>query len=116
MQYGKRFKSLAKAVYIDDLDNSCMLIDIRNADEVAAARIKGVPNIKEISAILNLANDNADKKIVLHCKIGGRAAFMGSELVRLGAQNVYFFDDSFARFYDKFEIVGIESDCLRYCE
>ena len=38
---------------------------------------------------------------------------MGSRLVRLGCDNIYFFDDTFARFYEKFEIVGIAKDCLR---
>lgn len=112
----KGFQSLAKALSIDDLDDSCILIDIRDSHEVNAARIKGVPNITDLNAICNLAYDNADKKIVLHCKIGGRAAMAGSALVRAGCKNIYFFDDSFARFYDKYEIVGEDSDCLRYVE
>lgn len=116
MEYGKRYKSLAKPVYIDDLDDSCMLIDIREQEEVCAARIKGVPNIKEPYAIFNLAVDNPDKKIVLHCKGGGRASRMGTFLAQNGVENIYYFDDTFARFYDKFEIVGEESECLRYYE
>ena len=113
-EYGKNNKSLAKAVYIDEMNlNDFIVVDMRDEDEVCAARIKGVPNIKEIHALYNLAKDNADKKILIHCKRGGRASKMGSELVRRGCDNVYFFDDVFSRFYEKFEIVGDFKDCLR---
>lgn len=113
-EYGKRNKSLAKAVYIEEANlDDYIVVDIRSEEEVCAARIKGVPNIKEVHAIFNLAIDNPDKKILIHCKMGGRASVMGSMLVQLGCDNIYFFDDTFARFYEKFEIVGVAKDCLR---
>lgn len=113
-QYGIHFKSLAKAVYIDEMNlEDFIVIDIREEEEVNAARIKGVPNIREPHAIYNLAKDNPDKKVLLHCKIGGRASQMGNILVKMGCNNIYFFDDLFSKFYDKFEIVGIQKDCLR---
>ncbi|EEO23023.1 MULTISPECIES: rhodanese-like domain-containing protein [Helicobacter] len=113
-EYGKRNKSLAKAVYIEEANlDDYIMVDMRDEEEVCAARIKGVPNIKETHALFNLAKDNPDKKILIHCKRGGRASAMGSRLVRLGCDNIYFFDDTFARFYEKFEIVGISKDCLR---
>ncbi len=113
-EYGKNNKSLAKAIYIDEMNLiDYIVIDIREKEEVCAARIKGVPNIKELHAIYNLAKDNSDKKILIHCKMGGRASIMGSKLVELGCNNIYFFDDLFSKFYNKFEIVGDFKDCLR---
>ncbi len=113
-EYGKNNKSLAKPVYIDEMNlTDYMVIDIRDKEEVCAARIKGVPNIKELHSIFNLAKDNAEKKILIHCKRGGRASAMGSRLVELGCNNIYFFDDTFSKFYDKFEIVGDFKDSLR---
>ena len=113
-EYGKNNKSLAKALYIEDMNlTDYIVIDIRNPDEVCEARIKGVPNIREIHAIYNLSQDNLDKKILIHCKRGGRACEMGSELVKLGCENIYFFDDTFSRFYEKFEIVGTSPDSLK---
>ncbi|RDU67641.1 rhodanese-like domain-containing protein [Helicobacter didelphidarum] len=113
-EYGKNYKSLAKPVYIEEMNlNNYMVIDIRDPEEVCAARIKGVPNIKEPHAICNLAKDNPEKKVLVHCKRGGRASQMGSELVKRGCNNIYFFDDIFSRFYEKFEIVGDNKDCLK---
>lgn len=116
-EYGVRNKSFAKAVTIEEANlQDYIMVDMRDPEEVCAARIKGVPNIKEVHALYNLAQDNPDKKILIHCKRGGRASRMGSELVKRGCKNVYFFDDSFARFYEKFEIVGDSKDCLRNLE
>ena len=113
-EYGKNYKSLAKPVYIEEMNlEDFMVIDIRDEDEVCAARIKGVPNIKEIHAIYNLSKDYPNKKILIHCKRGGRASKMGSALVNHGCENIYFFDDVFSRFYEKFEIVGEDKDSLR---
>lgn len=113
-EYGKNYKSLAKPIYIDEMNlTDFMVIDIRDEEEVCAARIKGVPNIKEVHALRNLALDYPERKILLHCKRGGRASQMGSILVKLGCDNIYFFDDVFSRFYEKFEIVGDFKDCLR---
>lgn len=116
-EYGKRNKSLAKPVYIEEANlQDYIMVDMRDEEEVCAARIKGVPNIKEVHALYNLAKDNPNKKILIHCKRGGRASAMGTKLVKLGCDNVYFFDDSFARFYEKFEIVGEAKDSLRGLE
>ncbi len=112
-EYGKNYKSLAKAVYIEDDLSEYSMFDIREPEEVCAARIKGVPNMKEVHALYNFAIDNPDKKILIHCKRGGRASQMGSHLVSLGCQNIYFFDDVFSRFYEKFEIVGNDVDSLK---
>ncbi|STQ86056.1 rhodanese-like domain-containing protein [Helicobacter muridarum] len=112
-QYGTNFKSLAKAVYIDEMNlEDFIIVDVRDEEEVNTARIKGVPNITEPHAIHNLAKDNPDKKILLHCKMGLRAARMGNILVGMGCNNIYFFDDVFSRFYQKFEIVGNNKDSL----
>lgn len=117
IQYGRRNKSLAKAVYIDDInmDNS-ILVDVREKDEIKAARIKDIVYTKDASKIRDIAENNPDKKVVIHCKRGGRAATFGTRLVEMGCENVYFFDDSFSKFYEKFEIVGDDKDCLRNIE
>ena len=113
-QYGRNNKSLARAIYIEEMNlEDFFVVDIREEDEALAARIRGVPNIREPQAICNLAMDFPDKRFLIHCKRGGRASRMGNILVEMGCKNIYFFDDLFSRFYEKFEVVGQDKDCMR---
>lgn len=116
MKYGKNNKSLAKAIYIEDMDlDNFISFDIRNEDEIEEARINNDKIIytQDASEIFKISQENKDKKILIFCKRGIRASKMGDEVVSKGANNIYFFDDLFSKFYEKFDIVGTNKDSLR---
>lgn len=116
-RFGKKNKSLAKAAYIEEINkDDFVIIDIRDRDEIEEARIRDILYIQDVEVIKEIAQENKEnkeKKVLIHCRRGGRAAAMGTKLVEMGCDNIYYFDDSFARFYEKFEIIGINRDSLR---
>ncbi|PAF45389.1 hypothetical protein BKH40_03630 [Helicobacter sp. 11S02629-2] len=112
---GKNAKSLAKPVYIDGFNpKDYLIIDVRDKDEYDKVHIKGVTNLDEMDDIEAKVKANQDKKILIQCRRGGRAAKVGTHLVEKG-YDVYYFDDLFSKFYDKDNITleGNDVDSLR---
>ncbi|PAF50749.1 hypothetical protein BKH43_04115 [Helicobacter sp. 13S00401-1] len=112
---GKHAKSLAKPVYIDNLDpKDYVIIDVRGKDEYDDVHIKGAINLDEMDDIESKVKSTKDKKVLIQCRRGGRAAKVGTHLVEKG-YDVYYFDDLFSKFYDRDNITleGKNIDSLR---
>lgn len=97
--YGKRYKSLAKAIFKEDLEgilenDEWICVDIRMPDDFRAGHLKDAKNIttqEELQEILAL-----NKKILINCYLGHSASLLGSDLVEAGYQNIYFLDEEIA--------------------
>ncbi|CAM2898691.1 rhodanese-like domain-containing protein [Helicobacter burdigaliensis] len=96
--YGKRHKSLAKAVFKEDLkdileDTSWVLIDIREEENYLQGHLKNARNIVTQEEFYKTLNENKDKKILLNCYSGHTVSLIGSSLVDEGYTNIYFLDE-----------------------
>ena len=83
--YGKKHKSLAKAVFKEDLpqvmsDKKWLLVD-------------GAINITQQEEFQNLLDSNRDKNILFNCYSGHTVSLLGNDLVGAGYENVYFLDE-----------------------
>lgn len=79
------FKKIAAAT-----PANVLIIDVRNADEVAAGMIKGAVNISAEELKENIAKIPKDKMIVTHCATGVRAEMAYHTLKELGFKDVKF--------------------------
>lgn len=96
---GKHNKSYAYPVYLEDFNpQDFVIIDIRHPEDFAYRHLKNALNIIDINEIAKLAQENPDKKILLHCYSGHTASIYGSELVNIGLENVYYMDENIMDF------------------
>ncbi|MDE5591513.1 MAG: rhodanese-like domain-containing protein [Helicobacter sp.] len=94
--YGKRHKSLAKAIFKEELDEICgssewICVDIRNPEDFASGHLKGARNVitrEELQEVLDQG-----KKVLLNCYSGHTVSLLGSQLVDDGYTNIYFLDE-----------------------
>ena len=94
--YGRKHKSLAKAIFKEDLEgilgnDEWVCVDIRMPDDFKKGHLKGAKNIttKEgLEAILQ-----GHKKVLLNCYSGHTVSLIGSELIREGYLEIYFLDE-----------------------
>lgn len=94
--YGKNNKSLAKAIYKEDLENiignkEWEIIDIRMPDDFRRGHIDGAKNITTQEELQNILN--GEKNILLNCYSGHTVSILGSDLVNSGYKNIYFLDE-----------------------
>ncbi|PAF48362.1 hypothetical protein BKH46_00115 [Helicobacter sp. 12S02634-8] len=96
---GKHNKSYAYPVYLEGLDmRDYLIIDIRHPYDHAQGHINGALNIVELGKIAKIAQENPDKKILLHCYSGHTASVYGSELTLAGLENIYYLDENILDF------------------
>jgi len=69
-------------------DKNLQLIDVRNETEYNAGHIEGAEHIFVGKLLDNLDKISKDKKVVIHCQSGDRAAIAYSLLVKNGFENV----------------------------
>lgn len=99
MQYcGKKHKSLAKAVFKEDLpqvmsDKKWLLVDIRHPLDFLDGHLEGAINITQQEEFQNLLDSNRDKNILFNCYSGHTVSLLGNDLVGAGYENVYFLDE-----------------------
>ncbi|PAF49944.1 hypothetical protein BKH41_01185 [Helicobacter sp. 12S02232-10] len=96
---GKHNKSYANPIYLDGFQpEDYLIIDIRHPYDHAQAHIKGTLNVVDLDKIAKIAQENEDKKILLHCYSGHTASVYGSELVLAGLENIYYLDENILDF------------------
>jgi hydroxyacylglutathione hydrolase len=84
----------AKTLNYDDFktaleEENAQIIDLRGAAEFNAGHVKGADNVF-VGTIMNSINKiSKDKKVVIHCQGGDRAAIAYSILTKEGFENVY---------------------------
>ncbi|MDE5591745.1 MAG: rhodanese-like domain-containing protein [Helicobacter sp.] len=89
-------KSLAIPFKFRDHDlKDFIIIDLRSRGYFLISHLQGALNISSLKRIAFIAQENKDKKILLHCHSGVRAAEFGTELVKEGFHNIYYFDDNY---------------------
>ena len=97
--YGKNYKSLAKAIYKEDLkdileNEEWICVDIRMPEDFRRGHLRGARNIttkEELQEVLN-----QDKKILINCYLGHSASLLGTDLVEAGYLNIYYLDEAVA--------------------
>ena len=75
------------------MDDSVVIIDVREKDEYNSGHIKNSINIS-VNHIRNKINDyvsDKDKVILLYCRSGARAKEAAQYLINMGYSNVYTF-------------------------
>jgi rhodanese-related sulfurtransferase len=83
-----------------------LLLDVRNADELADGAFKGSVNIPATQLSSRTAELPKDKRIVAHCSTGVRAEMAYNQLKGAGFANVAFVNASVDFFGGKAEIAG----------
>ena len=96
--YGKRYKSLAKAIFKENLEEilgnpKWILVDIRYLEDFERGHLQGAINILDGNTLENLIKENADKNILLNCYSGHTVSLLSSDLVQSGFKNIYFLDE-----------------------
>jgi adenylyltransferase/sulfurtransferase len=71
-----------------DADGDFFLLDVREPHEVERATLGGT-NIPLATIAANLADIPRDKKVVVHCKTGGRSAKATTALRQLGYDDAW---------------------------
>lgn len=79
------------------------IIDIRQEKDYKQKHIKGAKNISDFESLSREILSNPNTNFLLHCYSGYTVAMIGSELVEMGAKNVFFFDESFEDLYATLE-------------
>lgn len=79
------------------------IIDIRHSSDYAKKHIKNAKNITDFESLSREILSHKDTDFLLHCYSGYTVAMIGSELVKMGANNVFFFDESFESLCQKLE-------------
>lgn len=74
-------------------NNGIQIVDLRGATEYATAHIKGADHVFIGSLLNNLNRISKDKKVVIHCQGGDRAAIGYSLLARHGYKNILNFSE-----------------------
>lgn len=69
-------------------DKDLQIIDVRNATEFNAGHIDGAKHVFVGTILNNLDKISKDKKVVIHCQSGARAAIAYSLLAKSGYKNV----------------------------
>ncbi|MBL7920694.1 MAG: MBL fold metallo-hydrolase [Bacteroidia bacterium] len=69
-------------------DKDLEIIDVRNATEFKAGHIVGAKHVFVGTILNNLDKINKDKKVVIHCQSGARAAIAYSLLTKSGYNNI----------------------------
>lgn len=99
--YGKRHKSLAQAVFKEDLENiidsiEWVVVDIRSPLDFLDGHLKGAINATTREEFEEILENNQSKKILLNCYSGHTVSLLGSDLVENGFKNIYFLDEEIA--------------------
>jgi rhodanese-related sulfurtransferase len=97
----EEFRKLVAAMPADVL-----VLDVRNADELADGAFKGSVNIPATQLSSRTAELPKDKRIVAHCSTGVRAEMAYNQLKGAGFANVAFLNASVDFFGGKAEIAG----------
>lgn len=79
------------------------IIDIRSSQDFAKKHIKGAKNITDFESLSREILSHQHTNFLLHCYSGYTVAMIGSELVQMGANNVFYFDESFETLCEKLE-------------
>lgn len=74
-------------------NNGIQIVDLRGATEYAAGHIKGADHVFIGSLPNNLNRISKDKKVVIHCQGGDRAAIGYTLLARQGYRNIFNFSE-----------------------
>lgn len=96
-------ESLARPIFAQDIQNllthlpDLQIIDIRESCDYARSRFPAAHNIPmpDFATLSNEILRNPSTPYLLYCYSGYTASVYGSYLVEMGADNVYFFDESF---------------------
>ncbi|WP_104722212.1 rhodanese-like domain-containing protein [Helicobacter mesocricetorum] len=72
-----------------------IVIDLRSRGYFLISHIQNALNLSSLKRITFIAQENKDKKILLYCHSGATAAEFGTELVKEGLENIYYFDDNY---------------------
>ncbi len=84
-------------------NTKAQIIDIRSSQDFAKKHIKGAKNITDFESLSREILSCQDTNFLLHCYSGYTVAMIGSELVGMGAKNVFYFDESFEALCEKLE-------------
>lgn len=84
-------------------NTKAQIIDIRSPQDFAKKHIKGAKNITDFESLSREILSCQDTNFLLHCYSGYTVAMIGSELVGMGAKNVFYFDESFEALCEKLE-------------
>ncbi|MGX2970831.1 rhodanese-like domain-containing protein [Helicobacter sp. T3_23-1059] len=79
------------------------IIDIRQSSDYAKKHIKNAKNITDFESLSREVLSHRDTDFLLYCYSGYTVAMIGSELAKMGAKNVFFFDESFEILCDRLE-------------
>lgn len=89
-------QSLATPVDLEKIDLSeFIVIDLRGRGYFLISHIKDALNIESLQRIAFIAQENADKKILLYCHSGATAADFGTQLAQQGFHNIYYVDNNY---------------------
>ena len=90
---------------IDSTQNALKaeIIDIRQSSDYAKKHIKNAKNITGFESLSREILSHKDRDFLLYCYSGYTVAMIGSELTKMGAKNVFFFDESFEILCERLE-------------
>ena len=91
-----KHKSLATPADLENLNLSVFIvIDLRGRGYFLISHIKDAINVESLQRIAFIAQENADKKILLYCHSGATAADFGTQLAQKGFHNIYYVDGNY---------------------
>lgn len=76
--------------------NDFIIIDVRSRGYFLIDHIKDSINIENQQRIEFIAQENADKKIILYCHHGHTARILADSIANNGIKNVFFLDANFS--------------------
>lgn len=82
---------------LEDLDANSLILDVRKASEFQERHIDGAMNIAHTRLLPKLEEVPKDRKIYVHCQVGGRSAVAAALLKREG-HDVVLIDDNFENY------------------
>ncbi len=89
-------QSLATPIDLENLNLSeFIVIDLRGRGYFLISHIKDAINVESLQRIAFIAQENAEKKILLYCHSGATAADFGTQLAEMGFHNIYYVDENY---------------------
>ncbi|WP_300795374.1 rhodanese-like domain-containing protein [Helicobacter sp. UBA3407] len=89
-------QSLAIPADLEKIDlNEFIVIDLRGRGYFLISHIQDAINVESLQRIAFIAQENADKKILLYCHSGATAADFGTQLAQQGFHNIYYVDENY---------------------
>lgn len=82
---------------LDEVDEDSIVLDVRKASEYGEEHVEGALNIAHTRLLTRMDEVPSDKKVYVHCQVGGRSA-VASALLQRSGYDVVLIDDDFKNY------------------